>query len=272
VISPLLVLVGRKPELEEDRMPKYSYGYLPDMKDDRDFLFKTARPATAPLPAAVDLRHLCSPVRDQGQLGSCTGFAIAVGMREFWQIKLGATLVPMAPLFLYYEERVLEHAVNKDSGAQPRDGFKVLTKTGCSPEKDDPYQVTAFKKKPIPLALKDAASFKIAAYHRLNALNDIQSCLAGGIGVVLGFVVYESFESKMVAQTGKMPMPASGEAKVGGHAVFACGYQTDGQTAGGGYLIVKNSWGISWGDQGYFYMPYAYVTPQLVTDAWTAVV
>lgn len=253
-------------------MSKYSYGYIPDTKDDRDFLFQTVRPSLAPLPASVDLRHLCSPVRDQGQLGSCTGFAIAVGLREFWQIKLGASLVPMAPLFLYYEERALEHTVNRDSGAQPRDGMKVLANTGCSPEKDDPYQVTAFKKKPIPLALKDAANFKIAAYHRLTTLNDIQTCLAGGSGVVLGFVVYESFESQAVAQTGRMPMPASGEATIGGHAVFACGYQTDPGTAGGGYLIVKNSWGTTWGDQGYFYMPFAYVTPKLVTDVWTALV
>jgi C1A family cysteine protease len=69
-----------------------------------------------------------------------------------------------------------------------------------------------------------------------------------------------------------MPMPASSESVVGGHAVFIAGYQTDPGTAGGGYLIVKNSWSTSWGDQGYFYMPYAYIRPDLVSDLWTAVV
>jgi C1A family cysteine protease len=253
-------------------MAKHGYGYVPDTQDDRDFAFMAARPAAAPLPASVDLRGLCSPVRDQGQLGSCTGFAIAVGLREFLQLKIGATLVPMAPLFVYYEERVLEHDVSKDAGAQPRDGLKVLAKLGCAPEADDPYNISGFTNKPSAKAVADAAQYKIAAYHRLKTLNDIQSCLAGGTGVVLGFTVYESFESNAVAQTGKMPMPASTESVVGGHAVFACGYQTDLGTPGGGYLIVKNSWSTSWGDKGYFYMPFAYVTPKLVSDAWTAVV
>ncbi len=253
-------------------MAKHFYGYIPDKQDERDFAYQAVRPPTAPLPAAVDLRHLCSPVRDQGQLGSCTGFAIAVGLREFLQIKLGATLVPMAPLFVYYEERVLEHDVNQDAGAQPRDGLKVLAKIGCAPEADDPYDITKFTQSPSAKAVSDAAHYKIAAYHRLKTLNDIQSCLAGGNGVVLGFKVYESFESNAVAQTGKMPMPGPNEQVMGGHAVFACGYQTDPTTAGGGYLIVKNSWSASWGDKGYFYMPFAYVTPSLVSDAWTGVV
>jgi hypothetical protein len=211
-------------------------------------------------------------VRDQGQLGSCTGFAIAVGLREFLLIKIGAPLVPLAPLFLYFEERSIEHTVSQDAGAQPRDGLKVLTKIGVSPESDDPYNVAVFTQKPSTTAVKDAANFKIAAYHRLKTLKDVQSALAGGNGVVMGFKVYESFESNSVAQTGKMPMPAASESVVGGHAVFIAGYQTDPGVAGGGSLIVKNSWSTSWGDHGYFHMPYAYIRPDLVSDLWTAVV
>ena len=253
-------------------MAKHGYGYIPDVQDDRDLAFQAVRPSTSPLPPSVDLRKYCSPVRDQGQLGSCTGFAIAVGLREFLLIKIGAPLVPLAPLFVYYEERFIEHTVSQDAGAQPRDGMKVLTKMGVSPEKDDPYNVAAFTKKPSAKAKKDAANFKIAAYHRLKNLVDVESALAGGNGVVMGFKVYESFESDSVAKKGKMPMPASSESVVGGHAVFIAGYQTDPGTAGGGYLIVKNSWSTSWGDQGYFYMPYAYIRPDLVSDLWTAVV
>ena len=253
-------------------MAKYSYGYIPDVQDERDFMFQAVRPAAAPLPLSVDLRHECSPVRDQGQLGSCTGFAIAVGFREFLQIKLGVPLVPLAPLFVYYEERSHEHTVNQDAGAQPRDGMKVLTKIGASPESDDPYNVTIFTKRPSSKAVADAANFKIAAYHRLKTLKDVQSVLAGGNGVVMGFKVYESFESDIVAKTGRMPMPTASEAVVGGHAVFIAGYQTDPTTAGGGYLMVKNSWSTGWGDNGYFYMPFAYVQPNLVSDLWTGVV
>ncbi|HEX7556746.1 MAG TPA: C1 family peptidase, partial [Leptolinea sp.] len=208
-------------------MANHSYGYIPDTQDDRDFLFQAARPLTVPLPPSVDLRNQCSPVRDQGQLGSCTGFAIAAGLREFLLLKLGLPLVPLAPLFVYYEERFLEHTVQQDAGAQPRDGLKVLAKIGVSPEADDPYNVAAFTNKPSNQAVHDAANFKIAAYHRLKTLRDIQTSLAGGTGVVMGFKVYESFESDSVAKNGKMPMPGASEAVVGGHAVFIAGYQTD---------------------------------------------
>jgi len=253
-------------------MANHSYGYIPDSQDDRDFLFQAPRPTGAPLPASVDLRKFCSPVRDQGQLGACTGFAIAVGLREFLLIKIGVRLTPLAPLFVYFEERSIEHTIAQDAGAQPRDGMKVLTKIGVSPEKDDPYDISAFTKKPSAKAVKDAGRFKIAAYHRLKTLTDVQSALAGGNGVVMGFKVYESFESDAVAKDGKMPMPGASEQAIGGHAVFVAGYQTDPATAGGGYLIVKNSWSTSWGDKGYFYMPYAYVRSDLVSDLWTAVV
>jgi C1A family cysteine protease len=253
-------------------MSQHSYGYVPDVTDSNDFLYQSVRPLLAPLPPTVDLRHLCSPVRDQGQLGACTGFAIAVGMREFLLKKLGNPFVSLSPLFLYYEERAREHTINQDAGAQPRDGFKVLAKIGCSPETDDKYNIKKFTAAPSKKALLDAGNYKISAYHRLNTLVDMQGCLAGGSGFALGFKVYESFESNAVARTGKMPMPASSERMLGGHAVFCAGYKTDSKIKGGGSLIIKNSWGTGWGDGGYFYMPFAYVRPDLVMDAWTGVI
>ncbi len=247
-----------------------AYGYVQDEKDELDYKYSAIRPTDVAVPPSVDLRSQCSPVRDQGQLGACTGFAIAAGLREFMQIKQSGNCVSMSPLFLYYEERKLEHTIQQDAGAQPRDGMKVLTKLGCAPEADDPYNTAAFTNPPSGGAVRDAKGYTIAAYHRLANLDEIKACLAGGMGLMIGFKVYQSFESEDVAKTGKMPMPAPTESTVGGHAVFVAGYNTDPTWDGGGYLIIKNSWGTDWGDQGYFYMPWAYVQPSLVTDAWTA--
>ena len=54
------------------------------------------------------------------------------------------------------------------------------------------------------------------------------------------------------------------ESILGGHAVVAVGYDDSKEC-----FIVRNSWGTNWGDAGYFYMPYAYLTnPELASDAW----
>jgi C1A family cysteine protease len=88
--------------------------------------------------------------------------------------------------------------------------------------------------------------------------------LAQEFPFVFGFTVYSSFESQDVANTGDVPMPTFGERCLGGHAVCAVGYDDDTQT-----LLVRNSWGQDWGRQGYFSLPYDYVTNRnLADDFW----
>ena len=82
---------------------------------------------------------------------------------------------------------------------------------------------------------------------------------------MFGFSVYDSFESTQVAKTGVVPMPATGEKQIGGHAVLAVGYDDTQQR-----FIVRNSWGRGWGMRGYFTMPYAYLSDSnLSDDLWT---
>ena len=83
--------------------------------------------------------------------------------------------------------------------------------------------------------------------------------------MVFGFQVYETFESKQVASTGDVPLPATGEQLLGGHAVMAVGYD-DSRSR----FLVRNSWGAKWGKDGYFTMPYPYLTESnLSSDFWT---
>lgn len=250
-------------------MSTHFYGWKRDKKDERDYKYPI-KISSGSLPASVDLRATCSPVRDQGQLGSCTGFAMSVGLREFMENLQGGDFTGLSPLFLYYEERALEGTIGQDSGAEIRDGMKVLQNIGCAPEADDPYDIAKFKDAPSAQAVQDALPFVIGEYHSLTDLAEMQDCLASGLGFVIGFFVYESFESEAVAKTGIMPMPKPGEQLLGGHAVFVCGYEDDPTWPGGGFLIVKNSWGAGWGDHGYFYMPYMYIQSAYSSDYWTA--
>jgi C1A family cysteine protease len=225
------------------------------------------------IPRTVDLRDLCSPVRDQGQLGACTGFGLATGLREFLEMKAGTPSPEeeLSPMFLYYQERKIEGTITQDSGANIRDGLRVLRGMGVCPESDYPYDPPEFSHAPSRQAVNDAKKFTIRSYFRLTTLTGLKMALAGQHGCVLGMQVYESFESDEVASTGKVPMPQAGEKLLGGHCVFCVGYQDDVGWDGGGYLIVKNSWGLDWGDKGYFYLPNGYVRPKLMSDMWTAI-
>jgi hypothetical protein len=85
----------------------------------------------------VNLRLHGPPAYDQGQLGSCTGNAIA-GAIEFERMKQGLSDFEPSRLFIYYNERVMEGTVGSDSGAQIRDGIKSDSKLGAPPESDWP--------------------------------------------------------------------------------------------------------------------------------------
>ena len=217
------------------------------------------------LPTAVDLRSQCPPVYDQGQLGSCTGNAIA-GAIEFERLKQKLKDFVPSRLFIYYNERALEGTVASDAGAQIRDGMKVVAKQGAPPESDWPYDITKFSEKPPAIAFTDGGKNRVTSYQRVNRiLNQFKGCLASGYPFVLGFTVYDAFESAQVAQTGQLQMPQPGEAVQGGHAVLAVGYDDQQQV-----FIIRNSWGPDWGMKGYFTMPYQYLMePNLSDDFWT---
>jgi C1A family cysteine protease len=243
---------------------KLGYGWVHDLPDKRDILYGAVYRVAVTLPASVDLRPLCSPVENQGQLGSCTGNAL-VGALEFLERKDKIPFVDLSRLFVYYNERVIEHTVKSDSGAMIRDGIKTLVKQGVCTEKKWPYAISKFTVKPTPSCYKEAAQHQITSYQRIKLLDEMRSCLAEGFPFVFGFTVYESFESQQVAKTGIVQMPQPGERVMGGHAVVAVGYDDNDKR-----FIVRNSWGADWGMQGYFTIPYDYVAdPSLADDFWT---
>lgn len=219
-----------------------------------------------PLPESVDNRQFCSPVADQGQLGSCTAFSMGKGLREYLQNKNGETKTPMSPLWLYYNERAHmgKEYINQDSGANMSDGNWVLSNLGCATEQTWPYNIAKFTVKPPKAADASAAAWKIHDATNLANLDDVKAAVAAGQPVVFGFTVYESFEN--IGSNGIMPDPKPGEGVLGGHAVMVVGYDDK-----KGYLTVRNSWGGDWGDHGYFYMSYKFAADgNNASDWWTA--
>lgn len=241
------------------------YGWIPDVPDQRDYLYAAPPEFLEALPPSTNLRRRCPAVYNQGQLGSCTAQAIAAAV-EFDRLKQKLPDFVPSRLFIYYNERVIEGTVRSDSGAMLRDGIKSVASDGACPEPEWPYIVRKFATRPSARAYKDALLDRAISYQSLiQDMNQMKGCLASGFPFIFGFTVYQSFESQTVARTGHAPMPSWAERPVGGHAVMAVGYDDANQ-----WFLCRNSWGANWGMKGYFTLPYSYlIQPGLSRDFWT---
>lgn len=252
---------------------RYKLGWLPDVPDTRDIPFAAIFRVPRKLPARADLRASCSPVEDQGNLGSCTAQAL-VGALEFLELKsrkienrqskIANSFADLSRLFVYYNERAAGGTVQEDSGAMLRTGIKTLKALGVCREKLWPYEIGRFTVKPTAVCFTEAADHQVTAYQRLADLNEMKACLAMGLPFVFGFAVYEHVMSAAVARTGNIRLPGKGERMLGGHAVMAVGYDDNAKT-----ILWRNSWGAAWGQDGYGQMPYAYLeNRELSDDFW----
>jgi len=239
-------------------IPKYHW--TKDKIDTRDHPYQLTNTEQSNI---VDLRQYCSLIENQGNLGSCTGNAIA-GAIELLHKRQNRTL-DISRLFIYYYERLFIGTVNYDSGAYIRDGIKVCYKYGAPTENLWPYNISKFRTVPTKTALIDAAKRKVTSYQRAADFNQVIDAITSGYPVTIGFSVYSSFDSPTVAKTGIMPYPnVNKERLLGGHAVLLVGYNKNNNT-----FIARNSWGTNWGDKGYFYMPFEVIqNTRMSSDFW----
>ncbi len=183
---------------------------------------------------------------------------------SIWKKRINGADGRVSRLFVYYNERKLEGDVGKDAGASLRDGMKVLQQMGACSEDVWPYDITAFKNQPPPEAFEQAQDHTIDEYKRVPIdLHGMRTCLAEGYPFVFGTRIWKSFEED--GTHGRIQLPKRGEEDLGSHAMLCVGYSDKDQV-----FLVRNSWGTEWGDRGYAYFPYGYLTNTAWTDdAWT---
>ncbi len=212
------------------------------------------------LPTEVDLRSKDNiPIFDQGNLGSCSSNAV-ISAFEFHNQSFSASR-----LFHYYCERMDDNDVNEDAGVSSiRESIIALETYGVCREDLWPYDIAKFKVKPSPICFKEALNHKVIKANHVH-YDTLKACIALENPVVVGIVIYSSFESEEVAKTGIVTMPNTDETVLGGHAIMIEGFSDTSN-----HWICRNSWGSQWGDKGIFYLPYEYLDEQknLASDFW----
>jgi len=228
------------------------------------------------LPPSVDLRKWCSPIEDQGELGSCTANA-GVGLLEYFERRTYSKHLDASRLFLYKVTRNLL-GWKGDQGAYLRSTMKSMVLFGMPPERYWPYTIEKFDDEPTTFCYSFAQSYRSIQYYRLDpagttpgkVLSNVKKSLAAGLPSMFGFSVYSSMPG--TNEGGDIPFPQPGDRLEGGHAVVAVGYD-DSRKIGKekGALLIRNSWGKDWGEKGYGWLPYGYVEQELADDFWTLV-
>jgi len=250
----------------------------------KTMLNKVGVPKEAPkaIPASVDLRAWCSPVEDQGNLGSCTANA-GVGLVEYFEKRAFGKHLDASRLFLYKATRNLLNWKG-DTGAFLRSTMEAMVLFGVPPEEYCPYKITEFDVEPSAFLYAFADNYKSIQYYRMDPpgiskdvlLQTIKMYLCAGLPSMFGFTVYNSINQ--AAKTSKIPYPVPIDKIAGGHAIVAVGYDDNititNTNLGGkqtkGALLVRNSWGSLWGGMGgYLWLPYDYVLNGLATDWWS---
>jgi C1A family cysteine protease len=267
-------------------------GWIPDYPDFRDYTEKTEEVKwifgskgvlrAKSLPASVDLREGCSPIEDQGQIGSCTAHAGA-GIIEYYERTSFRRHIDTSRLFLYKVTRNLMK-MKGDTGAYLRTTMGAMVLFGVPPEDFWPYtdEEKKFDQEPPAFCYAFAQNYQTIKYFRHDPpgtkseeiLGKVKTYLSKGHPAMFGFTVYNSIEQ--AEGTGKIPFPSTQERIEGGHAVVVVGYDDKmkiknkyGKIETTGALLIRNSWGKEWGEKGYGWLPYEYILRGLAEDFWS---
>jgi C1A family cysteine protease len=268
-------------------------GWLPPMPDLRDYTEFNEQLAVLNqklgiaetgenVPVSVDLRKWCSPIENQLSLGSCTAHA-GMGIVEYYERRAFNKHIAGSRLFLYKVTRNLMQQTG-DTGATLRDVMKALALCGIPAEKYWPYNVVEFDKEPPSFIYSIADNYEALKYFchdplgsgisPATVLDSVKKYLASGIPSMFGFYGFPSFNDSDVK--GGIPYPCQGESAEWGHAIVAVGYDDEKKITNlkcnketKGALLIRNSWGTTWGDKGYGWLPYEYVLNKLASDFWS---
>lgn len=216
------------------------------------------------LPSKVDLTPNLPRIGDQGQYGTCVAWATAYNCRTWLYAKANNlktnqltnknTFSP-ADVFMAIDDR---YKGSNCGGTNFRYAFNVMQTRGVATQSDVPYSELNCSCAPSSAATTAASNYKIKAYREIN-INDIETVkryLANGRLVVFGAKLGDEFmySNDATVLTRQTSFKSTGQH--GYHAMVCSGYD-DSKGSNGAFRIV-NSWGTTWGDNGYIWVDYKF--------------
>lgn len=238
------------------------YGYRPDSRDTRDLPFGIIEASDPPHKAS--LRRWSPAVLDQRSLNSCVAHAVAYAIGTCHAHAGVEHPELLSRLFVYWNSRSYHGDANNDDGTYLRTALKSVNKIGFCPEAVWPYDERAVREQPPHEAYREAIDQRIVAgYFRIDStgeqrVRDVKRAIAAGFPVVFGTGVSEQFTN---ALPGDSYGPPEQSAVVGGHAMCVLEYE-------GGVMRGPQSWGESYGDDGWFCIVDSYLEWEWTRDIW----
>ncbi|MFH1022177.1 MAG: C1 family peptidase [Planctomycetota bacterium] len=219
---------------------------------------------TGDLPSEWDLSNNMPTPGDQERQSSCVGWAVAYAMKTYqervernWSLSVSAHL--FSPAYIYNQINVGRYA-GSDSGAYIYEALNILTSQGCATLATMPYNQSDFLTQPSTATKTEATQYKAVLWRTVNKYDrtEVKKWLYSNAALPAGIQVGMNFSRSNMAQTGyvyrtlgdKIP-DSNGNLSYPGHAIALVGY-SDTKSA----FKLINSWGTSWGDNGYAWIDY----------------
>ena len=259
----------KKTSKRKQKNVKRILNVLPSRDMDKDFGFEHAAAAgvvaaPAALPASKDLRESWWKIGDQGATGSCVGWGTADGLLRWHLVK--ANLLgkdeKLSVRYVWMASKETDEFTSapttfiESDGTSLKSALDIVRKYGIVKDKVLPFESGKLYTDEEKTFYALAAQRKISSYFNLGAnISDWRTWLATKGPILTRLDVDRTWDNAS-ATHGNLDTYLPNTTR-GGHCVALVGYKSD-------RLIVRNSWGTSWGDGGF-----AYASAQYAQAAFT---